>query len=124
MPGPGNRLGLSLACVLVGAASAYAAEGAPVGFWRSANDCFMAIFVLSADGNAQAIYQSGEREDKAAWTWDGTTLKITSPMFPQDEFTGRLEGERLAADYVWHDLDRDQLNRQACVFERFMPIQL
>jgi len=22
------------------------------------------------------------------------------------------------ADYVWHDLDRDQLNRQSCVFER------
>ena len=51
------------------------------------------------------------------WTWDGTTLKITSPMFPEDEFTGHLANDRVEADYVWHDLDKDQLNRQSCVFE-------
>jgi hypothetical protein len=39
-----------------------------------------------------------------------------------DRFTGRLANNRLEADYVWHDLDKDQLNRQACVFERFTPL--
>ncbi len=100
------------------ATGAYAAEGAPVGFWRATNDCFLAVFLLGENGHAQAAYKSGEQEQNGMWTWDGTTLKITSPMFPEDVFTGRLANDHVEADYVWHDLDRDQLNRQSCVFER------
>ena len=106
------------------ASAAQGADGAPVGFWRTTNECFLALIVLTDDGHAQAAYLSGEREENAAWTWDGTTLKITSPMFPQDEFTGRVTNDRLEADYVWHDLQRDQLNRQSCVFERASAIRL
>jgi len=98
--------------------AAYGAEGAPLGFWRTTNQCFLALFVLTENGRAQAAYESGEQEANAAWTWDGMTLTITSPMFPEDKFTGRLADDHVEADYVWHDLDRDQLNRQACVFER------
>jgi len=32
-----------------------------------------------------------------------------------------LTNDRVEADYTWHDLDRDQLNSQTCVFERFTP---
>jgi hypothetical protein len=115
-----------VACIAgVGAVAAgYAAEGAPLGAWRATNDCFLAVFILTEGGHAQAAYLSGEHEDKAAWTWDGSTLKITSPTFDLDSFTGHLANDRLEADYVWHDLDKDQLNRQACVFERFMPLLL
>ena len=107
-----------------GAPTANAAEGAPLGAWRATNDCFLAAFILTEGGHAQAAYLSGEQENKAAWTWDGSTLKITSPTFDLDSFTGHLANDRLEADYVWHDLDKDQLNRQACVFERFMPLLL
>lgn len=128
MPGLVRTLLMSLAACGAGAAAiasaAYGAEGAPIGFWRTTNQCFLAVFVLTENGHAQAAYQSGEREENAAWTWDGATLKITSPMFPEDQFTGRLTDDRVEADYVWHDLDRDQLNRQACVFERVMPTRL
>ena len=77
--------------------------------------------VLTENGHAQAAYKSGEQEANAAWTWDGTTLTITSPMFPQDQFTGHMSDDHVQADYVWHDLEKDQLNRQACTFERVTP---
>jgi hypothetical protein len=32
-----------------------------------------------------------------------------------------LTNDRVEADSVWHDLERDQLNLQTCVFERFAP---
>jgi hypothetical protein len=107
------------------ATGAAAAEGAPIGFWRATNECFLALLFIAEDGHAQAAYLSGERDDNAMWTWDGSTLKVSSPMFPEDEFTGHLATkDRVEADYAWHDLDRDQLNRQACVFERVMPFKL
>jgi len=102
---------------LIAAAASAGADTAPIGFWRATNDCFLAVFLLTENGHAQAAYQSGEQEANAAWTWDGTTLKITSPMFPRDEFTGHVANDRVEADYVWHDLEMDRLNRQACVFE-------
>jgi hypothetical protein len=92
-----------------------------VGGWRATNECFLAAFVLMDGGHALAAYLSGERDDNAAWTWDSGTLRITSATFPLDHFTGRLTNDRVEADYVWHDLARDQLNQQACVFERFTP---
>src|SRR6185436_553532 len=36
--------------------AANAAEGAPTGAWRAANDCFLAGFVLNTDGSVQAAY--------------------------------------------------------------------
>jgi hypothetical protein len=107
------------ACVL---SIASAAEGAPLGAWRTTNDCFLAAFVLTEDGRARAVYMTGERDENAAWVWDGGKLTITSKTFDLDRFTGRLADNRLEADYVWHDLDKDQLNSQACVFERFTPL--
>jgi hypothetical protein len=64
---------------------------------------------------------SGERDDNAVWTLDGGTLRITSATFPLDRFAGHLTNDRIEADYVWHDLAKDQLNSQTCVFERFAP---
>src|SRR5712692_3313875 len=87
------------------ASIAYAAEGAPLGAWRTTNDCFLAAFVLTEDGRAHAVYMTGERDEDAAWTWDGATLTITSKTFDLDHFTGRLANNSLQADYVWHDLD-------------------
>lgn len=121
---PGRVWMLAIGSVAAIISAAYAAEGAPIGFWRTTNECFLALFVLTEDGHAQAAYLSGERDENAAWTWDGSTLKITAPMFPQDEFTGHVTNDRLEADYVWHDLQRDQLNRQSCVFERASAIRL
>ena len=92
-----------------------------VGPWDATNDCFLVAFVLVEGGRAQAAYLSGERDDNAAWTWDGSTLRITSATFPLDSFTGHLTNDRVDADYVWHDLERDRLNSQTCVFERFTP---
>jgi hypothetical protein len=106
------------------AVASYAAEGAPLGAWRTTNQCFLAIFVLTQDGHAQAAYLSGEREENATWTWDGSTLTIMSPTFPLDRFTGHLTTDGIDADYTWHDLDRDQLNEQTCRFERTEPIRL
>ena len=105
---------------LVGLATGggYAAEGAPLGFWRTTNQCFLEVFVLTEGGHAQTAYETGEQETNAAWTWDGTTLTITSPMFPEDKFTARMADDHVEAAYVWHDLDRDLLNEQACTFER------
>ena len=126
MPGFAKALVIMLiACgayVLSIATGAYAAEGAPLGAWRTTNDCFLAAFVLTEDGRARAVYMTGERDENAAWTWDGSALSISSKTFDLDRFTGRLANNRLEADYVWHDLDKDQLNRQACVFERFTPL--
>jgi hypothetical protein len=120
---------MGLAACIAGAAivvsAAHGADGAPTGFWRATNECFLAVFLLSDNGHAQTAYQSGEQEANAAWTWDGSTLTITSPMFPEDRFTGHVaDDDHVQADYVWHDLERDQLNRQACVFERIMPTRL
>ena len=126
MPGFAKALVMMLtawgAYVLSIATGAYAAEGAPLGAWRTTNDCFLAAFVLTEDGRARAVYMTGERDENAAWTWDGSALSISSKTFDLDRFTGRLANNRLEADYVWHDLDKDQLNRQACVFERFTPL--
>ena len=119
------RTGLGGLCAAALVSTAMGADTAPLGFWRATNECFLALLVITEGGHAQAAYLSGEREENAAWTWDGSALKITSPMFPEDEFTGRLvSDDRVEADYVWHDLERDQLNRQSCVFERAMPIRL
>jgi hypothetical protein len=108
----------AVSAAVIGTAS-YAAQTAPTGAWRTTNDCFMAAFLLNDTGQAEAVYLSGERDPNLVWTWDGTTLRITSMAFPLDKFTGHLANERMEVDYVWHDLDRDQLHSQACVFERF-----
>jgi hypothetical protein len=98
-------------------------EPSPViGAWRATNECFLAAFLLTEGGRVQAAYLSGERDDNAAWTWDGSTLRITSSTFPLDRFTGHLTNDHVEADYVWHDLQKDELNRQTCVFERFAPL--
>ena len=94
-----------------------------IGAWRATNDCFLAAFILTGNGRAQAVYLSGERDDNAAWTLDDSTLRITSQAFPLDRFTGRLTHDRVEADYVWHDLAKDELNRQTCIFERFTPFR-
>lgn len=123
MPRTGRIFAIGLAACA--AQAAFAADSAPIGFWRTTNECFLALLVITEGGHAQAAYLSGEREENAAWIWDGSTLKVTSPMFPQDEFTAHVTSvDRVEADYVWHDLERDQLNRQSCVFERVMPIRL
>jgi hypothetical protein len=93
-----------------------------IGAWRATNECFLAAFLLAEGGRVQAAYLSGERDDNAAWTWDGSTLRITSRTFPLDSFTGHLMNDRVEADYVWHDLQKDELHRQACVFEKFNPL--
>ena len=92
-----------------------------IGAWRATNECFLAAFLLAGGGRAQAVYLSGERDDNAEWTLDGGTLRITSQVFPLDRFTGHLANGRVEADYVWHDLEKDELNRQTCIFERFTP---
>jgi hypothetical protein len=81
-----------------------------VGAWRATNQCFLAAFILMEGGRTQAAYLSGERDDNAVWTWDGSTLRITSATFPLDRFNGHLTDDRVEADYVWHDLERDRLN--------------
>jgi len=92
-----------------------------IGAWRAINECFLAAFILTENGRTQAVYLSGEQDDNATWTFDGGTLRITSQTFPLDRFTGHLTNDRIEADYVWHDLARDELNPQSCVFERFTP---
>ena len=93
-----------------------------IGAWRATNECFLAAFLLTEGGRVQTAYLSGERDDNAAWTWDGSTLGITSSTFPLDRFTGHLKNDQVEADYVWHDLHKDELNRQTCVFERVAPL--
>ena len=74
-----------------------------IGAWRTTNECFLAAFILTGSGRAQTVYLSGERDDNAAWTLDGGTLRITSQAFPLDRFTGHLTNDLIEADYVWHD---------------------
>ena len=93
-----------------------------IGAWRATNECFLAAFILTGDGRTQALYLSGERDNNATWTLDGGTLRITSQAFPLDRFAGHLTDDRIEADYVWHDLAKDELNQQTCIFERFTPI--
>jgi len=59
-----------------------------IGVWRATNECFLAAFILTGNSRAQAVYLSGERDNNAAWTLDGGTLRITSQTFPLDRFTG------------------------------------
>jgi hypothetical protein len=87
--------------------------------WRRCGD--VAAFILTGNGRTQALYLSGERDNNATWTLDGGTLRITSQAFPLDRFTGHLTNDRIEADYVWHDLAKDELNQQACIFERVTP---
>ena len=56
------------ACVPAIAPTAYAAQAASIGAWRTTNECFLAAFVLTEGGRAQSAYLSGERDDNAAWT--------------------------------------------------------
>lgn len=113
-----KRAGIFAIGLVALATGGYAAEVPPLGFWRTTNQCFLEVFVLTEGGHAQTAYETGEQETNAAWTWDGTTLTITSPMFPEDKFTARIADDHVEANYVWHDLDRDLLNEQACTFER------
>ena len=99
--------------------AAHATEAGPIGAWRTTNGCFLSAFLLSAGGGAQAAYLSGERDDYAAWDWDGVTLEIISEDFPLDSFSGRVTGDQMEADYVWHDFDTDEFNSQSCIFEKF-----
>jgi hypothetical protein len=92
-----------------------------IGAWRATDECFLAAFILTGNGRTQALYLSGERDNNATWTLDGGTLRITSQAFPLDRFTGHLTNDRIEADYVWHDLAKDELNQQTCIFERFTP---
>lgn len=117
-------LALAMCGAAASSASAAAPPEAPLGAWRTTNDCFLAAFILSEGGRTLTAYMSGEKDDKAAWSWDGATLTIMSPTFDKDSFKGRLAGEHLEVDYVWHDLDKDELHKQACAFERFSPFGL
>ena len=109
------------ACVFFFLPAAYAAQAAPLGAWRTRNGCFLSAFFLTEGGRAQASYLSGERDDYAAWTWEDGTLRIISQDYPLDNFSGRMTNNHVEADYVWHDFDKDELNPQACIFERFGP---
>ena len=99
-----------------------AAEGAPTGAWRTTNECFLSMFLLTPDGAARTIYMTGEADNSALWTWDGTTLRIVSRTFDLDKFTGRFANDRVEADYVWHDNDKNELHTQSCSFERFTDL--
>jgi hypothetical protein len=101
--------------------AAYAAQPAPLGAWRTSNGCFLTAFFLSENGGARAVYLSGESDDYAAWTWEDGILKIISQDYPLDSFSGRLTNDHVEAEYVWHDFDRDELNPQSCIFEKFTP---
>src|SRR6202166_4045057 len=81
-----------------------------IGAWRATNECFLSAFILTGNGRTQAMYLSGERDDNAPWTLDGSTLRIMSQAFPLDGFTGRLTNGHIEADYVWHDVAKDELN--------------
>jgi hypothetical protein len=94
-----------------------------IGAWRATDECFLAAFILTGNGRTQALYLSGERDDNATWTLDGGTLTITSQAFPLDRFTGHLTNDRIEADCVWHDLAKDKLNQQTCIFERFTSFE-
>jgi hypothetical protein len=99
-----------------------AAEDAPTGAWRTTNKCFLATFLLTPDGLARTVYLTGERDNSAVWTWDGGTLRIVSRTFDLDSFAGRLANDRVEAEYIWHDMDKNELHTQQCVFERFTDL--
>jgi hypothetical protein len=114
-----NRISaLYIAFGIIAGANAYAAQAAPLGVWQTTNGCFLVAFFLGDDGHANAAYMTGEQDDNATWSWDGSTLTIASRVFDLDNFTGRLVNDRIEADYVWHNNDTNQLNRQSCAFER------
>src|SRR5947207_1708506 len=81
------------------------AQPAPLGVWQTTNGCFLVAFFLGDDGHANAAYMTGEQDDNATWSWDGSTLTIASRVFDLDNFTGRLVNDRIEADYVWHNND-------------------
>lgn len=112
-----------IACAMLTGADAHAAQNAPLGAWQTTNQCFLVGFLLNEDGRALAAYMTGETDENAAWTWDGSTLTITSRVFDLDQFAGRVVNSGIEADYVWHNNDTDQLNRQSCAFERVTPAQ-
>lgn len=115
---------ISAFCVvlaLLAGTGGYAAQSTPLGAWETTNQCFLVGFLLAENGHAQAVYMTGEQDDNAVWSWDGSTLTITSRIFDLDSFTGRLVNDRMEADYVWHNQDTDQLNTQSCAFQRFTP---
>lgn len=112
----------AMAAMLAAPPAPRAAEGAPTGAWRTVNECFLAMFLLTPDGMARTIYLTGEADNSALWTWDGTTLRIVSRTFDLDMFTGRLANDRVEADYVWHDNDKNELHTQSCTFERFTDL--
>lgn len=104
-----------------GFAAAPARDPALVGPWRATNDCFLSAFNLLADGHVETVYLNGERDGRAHWDSEDDTLTITSDLFPQDSFEGEVTGDNIEADYVWHDIDRDEYNPQECSFQRFIP---
>ena len=112
---------ICVACGMIAGADGHAAQDTPLGAWQTTNQCFLVAFLLGEDGHAQAAYMTGEQDDNAAWAWDGSILTITSRIFDLDSFTGRLVNDRMEADYVWHNQDTNQLNRQSCAFERVTP---
>ena len=73
--------------------------------WRATSPCFLVAFILIEGGRGQTTYLSGERDDNPVWA----------------RAVGHLTNDRVEADYVWHDLEKDQLNSQTCVFERLAP---
>ena len=107
-----------VACGMIAGQHASAAQQAPVGAWETTNQCFLVGFILRDGGRAQAAYLTGEQDDNAAWVWDGSALNITSRIFDLDSFSGRFVNNRIEAEYVWHNQDTNQLNRQSCAFER------
>ncbi|HEX5279954.1 MAG TPA: hypothetical protein VFW28_07730 [Micropepsaceae bacterium] len=108
---------------LLALTAAHAAQNPPLGAWQTTNQCFLVGFLLNNDGRALAAYMTGETDSNAAWTWDGSTLTITSHVFDLDKFTGRVVSGGIEADYVWHNNDTNQLNRQSCAFQRVTPSQ-
>lgn len=112
---------LFIACAMSASTHSHAAQTPPLGAWQTTNQCFLVGFLLGDDGKALAAYMTGEHDDAAIWTWDGSTLTITSRVFDLDKFTGRMVNGRIEADYVWHNNDTNQLNHQSCAFERVIP---
>jgi hypothetical protein len=119
---PGAIAAASIAAWLVSMSMTHAAEGAPTGAWRTVNECFLAMFLLTPDGAARTIYMTGEADNSALWTWDGMTLRIVSRTFDLDKFTARFTNDRVEADYVWHDNDKNELHTQSCTFERYTDL--
>jgi hypothetical protein len=112
----------AVALTVLLAANALAADADAVGAWRATDDCFLSAFNLNPAGRAETRYLTGERDYNAEWQLDDGTLTITSAAFPMDSFEGEIAGDKIAADFAWHDLDLDRMNPQNCTFERFRPV--